>query len=112
LRFCFKLPAPADSGKDNGKHGRSQAEQAPLRFEIEQPKEYGQYLLYSKAEIAAILRALMQKRALVSAYFNNNRSFLLTAVLAVDGRRQTHWFSTAVARAGPTIRPCWPNNCC
>jgi c-di-GMP-binding flagellar brake protein YcgR len=61
-----------------------QAEQAPLRFEIEQPKEYDQYLLYSRAEIAAILRALMQKRALVSAYFNNNRSFLLTAVLAVD----------------------------
>jgi c-di-GMP-binding flagellar brake protein YcgR len=60
------------------------AQQAPLRFEIEQPKEYDQYLLYSRAEIAAILRALMQKRALVSAYFNNNRSFLLTAVLAVD----------------------------
>lgn len=59
-------------------------QQAPLQFEIEQPKEYGQYLLHSKVEIAAILRALMQKRALISAYFNKNRSFLLTAVLAVD----------------------------
>lgn len=60
------------------------ARQAPQHFEIEQPGDYGQYLLHSKAEIAAVLRALLQKRALVSAYFNQSRSFLLTTVLAVD----------------------------
>jgi len=58
--------------------------QAPLHFEIEQPKDYGQYLLHSQVEIAAVLRALVQRRGLVSAYFNHGRSFLLTSLLDLD----------------------------
>ncbi len=60
------------------------AEEAPTRFEIEDPGGYAQYLLHSPAEIAAVLRALVQRRSLVSAYFNRGRSFLLTAVLELD----------------------------
>jgi hypothetical protein len=63
---------------------QAQAEQAPVRFEIERPEDYGQYLLHAKAEIVAVLRALIERRALVSVYFNQGRSFLLTSVLNVD----------------------------
>lgn len=59
-------------------------EQAPTRFEIEQPKDYGQYLLHARSEIAAVLRTLVERRALVGVYFHNGRSFLLTSVLRVD----------------------------
>lgn len=60
---------------------------APTRFEIEQPADYSQYLLHSKAEIAAVLRTLAQRRGLVSAYFNGGRSFLLTSVLDLDAKK-------------------------
>ncbi|MBL8395774.1 MAG: flagellar brake protein [Candidatus Accumulibacter sp.] len=59
-------------------------EQPPVRFEIERTEDYAQYLLQSKAEILAVLRALVQRRSLVSAYFDHGRSFLLTSLLAVD----------------------------
>ena len=62
----------------------AQPEETPLRFEIEQPDDYDQYLLHAKAEIVAVLRSLIQGRSLVSAYFNHGRSFLLTSVLKVD----------------------------
>lgn len=61
-----------------------QPQETPLRFEIEQPDDYDQYLLRSRPEIVAVLRSLVQKRALVSAYFNRGSSFLLTSVLQVD----------------------------
>jgi len=63
---------------------QAQAEQTPIRFEIERPEDYSQYLLHSKAEIVAVLRALIERRALVSVYFNQGRSFLLTSVLNID----------------------------
>lgn len=59
-------------------------EQAPTRFEIEQPKDYGQHLLHARSEIAAVLRTLVERRALVGVYFNHGRSFLLTSLLRVD----------------------------
>jgi len=59
--------------------------QTPLQFEIEQPEEYAQYLLHAKAEVLAILRSLNQRRALISAYFDEGRTFLLTSLLAIDG---------------------------
>jgi len=61
-----------------------QLEGAALRFEIEQPEKYGQYLLHSRVEILAVLRSLVAKRALVSVYFNHGASFLLTSVLQVE----------------------------
>ena len=33
---------------------QAQAEQTPIRFEIERPEDYSQYLLHSKAEIVAV----------------------------------------------------------
>ncbi|WP_300456598.1 flagellar brake protein [Accumulibacter sp.] len=60
-----------------------QPHETPPRFEIEQPEDYDQYFLHSKAEIVAVLRSLIQKRALVSAYFDDGRSFMLTSVLQV-----------------------------
>ncbi|HPT49170.1 MAG TPA: flagellar brake protein [Accumulibacter sp.] len=53
------------------------------KFEIEQPEDYGQYLLHAKAEVVAILRSLMQKKSLISAYFNDGNTLLLTSVLHV-----------------------------
>jgi len=46
---------------------QAQAEKAAVRFEIERPEDYGQYLLHSRAEIAAVLRSLIQRRSLISA---------------------------------------------
>jgi hypothetical protein len=55
-----------------------------VRFEIERLDDYAKYLLHAKAEVAAVLRSLIQKRSLISAYFNNGRFFMLTSLLKVD----------------------------
>ena len=54
------------------------AEQSPPQFELEQPEDYSQYLLHSKSEIVAVLRSLVQKGALITVYFDQGKSFLLT----------------------------------
>jgi c-di-GMP-binding flagellar brake protein YcgR len=46
--------------------------------------DYSKYLVQSKKEIAYILRAIMQKNELVTAYFNRGGSFILTSLLEVD----------------------------
>mgnify|MGYP001157936484 FL=1 len=53
-------------------------------LEIEQAEAYSEYLLHSKAEIVAVLRSLIQRRALVSAYLDQGRDFLLTSLLEID----------------------------
>lgn len=60
------------------------AEELPLRFEIEHPGEYAEYLLRSKSEIVSVLRSLIQRRAPLGAYFTQGSSFLVTSVLALD----------------------------
>lgn len=62
----------------------AQSPAPPRQFEIEQPESYDEYLLHSPAEVAAVLRSLIERRALVSAYFNQGRSFLLTSLLSVE----------------------------
>ena len=52
-------------------------------FELEQTDAYSKYLLYSKSEILAILRVLIQKGSMVTAYFDQGRSFMLTTVIAI-----------------------------
>lgn len=42
------------------------------------------YLVHSKTEIIYLLRAVMQKTELVTAYFNQGRDFFLTSLLAVE----------------------------
>jgi c-di-GMP-binding flagellar brake protein YcgR len=47
----------------------------------------GRFRIESRLEIAYILRALMNSNALVTAYFNGGREFVVTAVLRVDSER-------------------------
>lgn len=58
-------------------------EQPPPQFELEQTDDYSKYLLHSKSEILAVLRSLIQKGALITAYFDQGRSFLLTSMIAL-----------------------------
>lgn len=55
------------------------------QLEFEQGDVYSKYMLYSRSEILFVLRAVLQKGSLVTVYFNHGQSFLLTALLAVDG---------------------------
>lgn len=59
-------------------------EPTPPQFELEQPEDYSQFLLHAKPEIVFVLRSLVQKVALVTAYFDHGRSFLLTSLLAIN----------------------------
>ncbi len=60
----------------------SEPAQAPQTIEIEQTDEYSRYLLYSRTEILAVLRTLIQKVALITVHFDQGKSFLLTSMLA------------------------------
>lgn len=60
------------------------SEHPPPQFELEQSNDYSQYLLYAKAEILAVLRSLIQKGALITVYFDEGRSFLLTSMIALS----------------------------
>lgn len=53
-------------------------------FELEQTDAYSKFLLYSKSEILFVLRTLIQKGALITVYFDQGNSFLLTTLLAID----------------------------
>ena len=59
------------------------SEHSPPRFELEQSADYSQFLLYSKSEILAVLRSLIQKGSLITVYFDQGRSFLLTSMIAL-----------------------------
>lgn len=58
-----------------------------IRFELMQADDYSKYLLHSKKEILLILRAMRDKGALITVYFNQGNDFLLTSLLhvAADG---------------------------
>ncbi|SDI04212.1 flagellar brake protein [Propionivibrio dicarboxylicus] len=56
---------------------------APPRIELEQTDIYSRYLLYSRSEILAVLRTLIQKAALITVHFDHGKSFLLTTMLAL-----------------------------
>jgi len=57
------------------------------RLELEQDGVYGKYLLHSRTEIVFVLRAVQQKASLITVYFNEGRSFLLTSLLEVNADR-------------------------
>ncbi len=59
-------------------------EQSPPQFELEQPDDYSQYLLHARSEIVAVLRSLVQKGALITVYFDQGKSFLLTSMIALN----------------------------
>lgn len=62
---------------------------APVELELEQDSIYGRYLLHSRTEIIFVLRAAMQKGSMITAHFDEGKSFLLTALLDVDADKGT-----------------------
>lgn len=65
-------------------------EQAPRQLELEQAGAYSQYLLHSRSEILSVLRSLLQKGALITIYFDQGRSFLLTSLIDLQADKQGH----------------------
>ena len=61
----------------------AEAEQTPI-IELEHADDYSSYLLHSSAEILAVLRSLIQKGALITVYFDQGQSFLLTSLIALN----------------------------
>ncbi|MDR0528433.1 MAG: flagellar brake protein [Zoogloeaceae bacterium] len=57
---------------------------ATLKMQLEDVDIYSQYLLRSPAEIAYVLREIMQKGCMVTVYFDNGHSFFLTSILEVS----------------------------
>ncbi len=60
-----------------------------LRFELMQADDYSKYLLHSKKEIVFLLRAMRDKGALITVYFNQGSDFLLTTLLSVSAEADT-----------------------
>lgn len=58
--------------------------QDALKTEPDSAEDESKYMIHSKMEIVHILRAIQQKNALVTAYFNHGEDFILTSVLQVD----------------------------
>ncbi len=56
-----------------------------LKFELMQSDDYSKYLLHSRKEVLYILRALRDKGALITVYFNQGSDFLLTSLVDVVG---------------------------
>jgi len=53
-------------------------------LELDQTDDYSQYLLYSRPEVLAVLRSLIQKTALITVYFDQGKSFFLTSLIALE----------------------------
>ncbi|MDR2165980.1 MAG: flagellar brake protein [Zoogloeaceae bacterium] len=54
------------------------------QFEIDlNDDDYSQYLLYSKTEILAVLRSIIQKGTLATVHFNHGKFFFLTTMIAL-----------------------------
>lgn len=60
----------------------------PHKLEDAADDDFSKYAVSWKKEIVFILRAVMEKGELVSAYFNRGESFLLTAIVGVDADRE------------------------
>lgn len=52
-------------------------------LELDQ-QSLSEYLLYSRSEILFVLRSAMQKKCMLTAYFDGGRSFFLTTLLAIS----------------------------
>ena len=46
--------------------------------------DYSKYQLYSRSEILFLLRALIQKKCMLTAYFDHGRTFFLTSLIALS----------------------------
>jgi c-di-GMP-binding flagellar brake protein YcgR len=55
-----------------------------MEIDLASAADDSKYLIHSRTEIAHVLRAIMQKNELVTAYFNHGRDFILTSIVDVD----------------------------
>ncbi|MEZ5626053.1 MAG: flagellar brake protein [Rhodocyclaceae bacterium] len=62
----------------------TQTDNAALKFELLQSDDFGRYLLRDRNEIIQVLRQLIAKRSMVTAYLASSRDFILTTVLALE----------------------------
>lgn len=53
-------------------------------FEIDNPEEFGQFVLSSRREIVFYLLLLAKRRCIVTAYLDDGQQFFLSSVLAAD----------------------------
>lgn len=65
----------------------SEASSVPV-FEIDQPENYGQFILTRPLEITQNLRMLQSHRHFVSMYLDQGQHFFLSSVLAVDEEKR------------------------
>ena len=55
------------------------------RTELELDQQgFSQYLLYSRSEIVFVLRQVLQKKCMITVYFDAGRSFFLTSLVAIS----------------------------
>ena len=60
----------------------------PLKFELLQADDYSRYLLREKTDILYNLRALMQRRVMLSAFIDASADSFLSAILAITADEQ------------------------
>ena len=83
--------APSSFARLPKRHNMPENEQAPdtenmtSPFDLEESDHYSKYLLFSRAEMLFLLRALQQKGSMVTAHFDHGKSFFLTSLVEVDG---------------------------
>jgi len=56
------------------------------------PEEIERFKIDHPTEIERILRSVMEKKALVTAYCENNRDFLVTTIVSIDPEARTVYF--------------------
>lgn len=56
----------------------------PLELELLNTHDQSEYLLRARSEILFVLRSVMNKSLMLTAYFNEGKDFLLTTLLALD----------------------------
>jgi len=57
-------------------------------FEIDQPENYGQYILGNPLEILRHLRLLQEQRHFITLYLDSGQQFFLTTILSIDEENQ------------------------
>jgi flagellar brake protein len=62
-------------------------EETPAKLELEQGDVYSKYLLYSRSEIVFVLRSVLQKGSMITVYFDQGQSFLLTTLIEIDAEK-------------------------
>ncbi len=72
---------------------------AAFKFELLQSDDFSQYLIRTPTEILHVLRNLIRKRAMVTAYPDNSREHVLTTVLEADDARQRIVLDMAASEA-------------